>query len=474
MTTVLLTLVQAAQAQGLTLSYADALDRALHANPDLAGAGLDLDAAEGALLAARGVFEPTLDGSLGLRSSTSEGTAQFGEYSAETRVQYDSATLSWLAPTGTTLGLGWSHDKSNFKYVIDTFDSELEDGQVSTRLEASVSQALLQGWRMSYNLQGVRQARQSRDAAEASLEATRQQTLADTAGAYWTLWAARRQVGVLNQSLDVAREEQRVVRARVEAGALAQVEQLRVDALVVQAESDLVSARNAERAAADSLLVLLGEEPGQDVALASDPADPAPVALDEDALVRTALENNPTLAALALAEAQAGEDLTNARHARLPELYASGSYALNGYEATFSEAVGELTSAALPEWGVGLTVSVPLGNKVDRGSLLASQASATSARLDRESYARALSASVRASARAIETARAKLGLASANLALAEQTLAAERALQEVGRAVQKDVLEAIQGLEAARATLESARADYAMAIVELERLKGSL
>lgn len=470
----LLLAAQVAHAEPLPLSYADALSRALQANPTLLAAGADLRAAEGALLAARGVFDPTLLGSVGLRSATSEGSAQFGEYSAETRVLYDTLGVSWLSPTGTALNVGWQHDQSDFRYVIDTLGTEFEDGQVSTRLEASVSQALLQGWRMSYNLQGVRTASQSRDAADAALADARQQTLADVATAYWSLWAARRQAAVLSQGMDVAREEQRVVRARVEAGALAQVEQLRVDALVVQAESELVTARNAERAANDALLILLGQEPGTELQLATDPAEPSPLSLDEAAVVQTALQNNPTLAALTLAEQQAADDLRDARHARMPELNATASYAVSGYEATFSDALGELTSAALPEWGVGANLSVPLGNKVDRGALMASEAASTSARLNREAYARTLSASVLAQIRAIETSSAQLALAQANLALAEQTLAAERALQEVGRAVQKDVLEAIQALDAARATLESARADYALAIVELERLKGTL
>ena len=67
-------LVGTAHAETLTLSYSDALSRALSGNPTLAAAGLDLDAADGALLAAKGVFDPNLDGGLGLRTSTSEGS----------------------------------------------------------------------------------------------------------------------------------------------------------------------------------------------------------------------------------------------------------------------------------------------------------------------------------------------------------------------------------------------------------------
>lgn len=457
-----------------TLSYAEALQRALEANPTLRSAGADVDAAEGALLAAKGTFDPSLSADLGLQSSTSEGTAQFGEYSAETRTFYDDATVSWFAPTGTSLTLGWKHDRGDFRYVIQDFDSDFSDAQVSTQIQATVTQALLQGWRMSYNLQAVRQARQDYDAAEATLASKRQKALSDVASAYWSLWEARRQVEVTQQALDLSREEQKNVRARVEAGALAPIEQLRVDALVVSAESDLVTADNAERAASDTLAVLIGQAPGTTYALATDPAEPTPVTLDEDKVVETALGNNPDLAVLKLAETAAGDDLRDAKHARLPELDLVGSYAQNGYDAQFSASLAEMFSGALPEWGVGLELSAPLGNRVARGKADARGAALQSATIDREAYERTLSADVRAQVRAIQTAAAKARLAQANADLAEQTLAAEKALQEVGRAIQKDVLDAIQKLDEARATLEASRADYALAIVELERLKGSL
>ena len=87
---------------------------------------------------------------------------------------------------------------------------------------------------------------------------------------------------------------------------------------------------------------------------------------------------------------------------------------------------------------------------------------------------RACQAQILAQARAIEAAASQVELAAVNLKLAEQTLSAERSLQEVGRALQRDVLEAIQGVDNAAVTLQSARASYAMAIVELEALKGTL
>ena len=69
---------------------------------------------------------------------------------------------------------------------------------------------------------------------------------------------------------------------------------------------------------------------------------------------------------------------------------------------------------------------------------------------------------------------AQVNLARANLDLAIKTLDADRALTEAGRVIQKDLLESIRTVDDARAQLEQAKGDYQLAIIEMERLKGTL
>jgi outer membrane protein TolC len=68
----------------------------------------------------------------------------------------------------------------------------------------------------------------------------------------------------------------------------------------------------------------------------------------------------------------------------------------------------------------------------------------------------------------------QVSLAKANLDLAEATLVADRALAEVGRVIQKDLLESIRTVDDARTQVEQAKGDYQLALIELERLKGTL
>ena len=65
------------------LSYEAALEFALQRNPSLLGAKLDVEAADGALLAAKGVFDPTLTAGTNSNQFTSESTREFGEVLSE-------------------------------------------------------------------------------------------------------------------------------------------------------------------------------------------------------------------------------------------------------------------------------------------------------------------------------------------------------------------------------------------------------
>lgn len=472
----LLFLAAGTTARAGTLTYEEALQRALDGNAELLKAAEGQRSADGALLAARATFEPTLTASGSWLSSRGESTQQYGDVFSDFQSLSWDAAVSQTLFTGTNLSLSTSGSQSRFRYELpDTgFVVESEDPEFSTELQARVSQNLLQGLSPSYNEQAVRTARRARTSAELQVEQTRQQTLADTANLYWSLYYAQELVRIAEQSLAVAEEERRVVLAKVEAGELAPVEATRVEAAVVQARSSLIEARNGRDAAAEALQLMVGEEADGDVTAVTPPAEPTPVDLDLDALVRDALDHNPGLQLLRLQEEGAAADLRDARHARLPQLSATGALTLKGYETALGDSYRELFGGSLRDWYLGADLTLPLGNRADRGAVIQGQATLAQARIDREAYERSLVQQVRNQVRQVEQDSVKLELAQANLRLAEQTLAAERALQEAGRALQKDVLEAIKAVDDARVAVERARGDHAVAVVELMRLRGAL
>lgn len=472
------------------LSYEVALEQAVSRNPTIATAGVAVERADGALLVSQAVFDPQLTADAS-GSSTITQSPQLRGVNIDDRNSSWSTAVTKFFPTGTTGTVAWTSRQSTTLYSAES-DAALEqlrefglineDIRYQTSLVATLRQSLLDGFRLSSNLQGVRTATRARDQAEASRLSTRQEVLAQTAKAYWELWYQRRRVAISEAGLEVALEEQRIVSLKVSQGTLAPVEQARVDAAVVQAESALLAAQTGARTAADLLLVLMGEAPGTSLTLTTDPITPRDLAISTDEVVAAALANNPDLQTLRLASDNAELDVIDARHQRLPQLDVTGTYGLIGLDQApesdssvgTASAARNLIDGDARTWSVGADFSVPLGNRADRGALDQAKADLRRARLDLEQRERTLAQEVRSQVDALGTAWKQVELAEANLRLAEATLSAERALAEAGRSVQKNVLEAIRNVDQAALDVEKAKADYYVAIIDLERLKGSL
>ncbi len=476
MTPVLLLALIAAAPHAAELSYTQALEDALARNPTLIQAEASLLSSEGSLVSARGTFDPYLNLGATHSTSISESFSQFGQVASETDRNGFNTTLSQYLPTGTSMSLDWSVDSSTYLYELleSGMTFEMEEPQRFSTLSASVSQSLLQGHRMAYNLQAVHEAERSVTRAEATLAATRLQVVADTAAAYWSLHTMAEFEDIARQALAVAEEEGRVVQAMVDAGQLAPVEATRVQAAVVQSRSALIEAEHSHRVASEALAQLLGADPAELIQAGSVPEPPVAMSLDEGRVIEAALEGNPDLLVYRSSVDSAKVAVANAKHARLPELALTGGFGVNGYDPSFNEAFSEMFSGDLRFWSVGADLSVPLGNRADRGSVQQAEAAYTQAQQQLEVMQRSVSAQVLAQVRNVEAGLVQVELAEVNVELAEATLAAEKAKQREGRAIQKDVLEAQRAYSNAQASLVLARTDYVLALVELGRLQGRI
>lgn len=479
----LLLLINAASADDLTLSYEDALSRAVEYNLGLQSAAAAYRGAEGSLLVAQGVFEPTFATNYGYTNDINQDFfSTLGLYvDSESLYSTWGGTLSSYLPTGTALALSWTNfdQESTSRYYSDpTNPTEAvetdEQTTFNSTLTASITQSLLEGFKTTYNLNGVRVAQRNLTQVEADIQETRQQVLADTATAYWALYYQNRLVEISTETLAVTQEERRVVAARIDRGDLAPVERSRVEAAVLSAESDLLNAQNAATSASEGLLLLLGTHTGDAVTLTTAPGPVLSTEFDQQATLDEAMENNPGLLQLRVAEENASANVENARHARLPELSGTARYTLYGQEASLGTATTELLSGDLRQWYVGADLTVPLGNRVDRGAYEQQLSALDQASTALRAQELTLEQQVRAQLRSVKLARMQISLAEANLKAAEDTLNADRALRDAGRAIQRDVLQSIRDFNNAQIAVEKARSDYSLSLIELSRLRGAL
>lgn len=471
----ILALALAAHAEPpVALSYDDALARAAERASGVATARADHASAVGALLAARAPFEPTLSLGGTYFASTDEGQAQFGAYTSDTTGFNANVGLSQAFATGTAVALQLDADQSDSTFRIEEFDAEFGEPAWGSKLSLSLSQTLLQGHRLAYNLRGVHAASDAVTSAELGVELARQDAIAQAASRYWALHTARRLVEIARQSREATTEQARITRALVAAGKLAQVEATRIDAALAQAERALLDAEAGAAAAEDQLAVTLGVSLDAPLDLLSRPPAPPDLGRDDGAILDAVRKQNLSLRLARQAVASRERELADARHALLPQLDANAAAALRGYDASFSGSMDEVFGADLPQWSVGATLTLPLLNRADRGAAAQADAALLRAKAALAEAEATVETAARAQLRTLESARQTLALSDLNVRLAEETLAAERARLAEGRSLQRDLITAQKDLDQARADAEKARTDWLIALVELERLRGGL
>ena len=470
----ILALVLVARAEALDLTYDDALARASEAAVGVQVARSEHAAALGALLVARAPFEPTLTLGGSWFSSTDEGQAQFGAYTSETTGFSAQSRLAQAFATGTGVSLEFTADQSDSSFLLEEFNAEFGEPAWGNKLAIGLSQSLLQGDRLAWNLRGVHAAESAVSAAELGTEMARQEAVAGAARAYWSLSAAERLRAIAVLSRSASEEQARITRALVDAGKLAPVEATRLAAALAQAERALLDADAAVGAAADALATSVGLPLDTELRLQT-PAAPPPELPRDDAAVLAAVRSGSLTLRLARAAVEDRErELRDARHALLPELDATAGASLRGYDSSFGASFDELGAATLPQWSLGAELTLPLLNRSDRGAAAQAEAALVRARIDLASREGDVETGARAQLRTLAGARQSLDLAELNVRLAEETLAAERARLSEGRSLQRDLITAQADVDRARADAEKARTDWLLALIELERLRGGL
>lgn len=459
------------------LTYEEVLTGAVEANPTLVRARHALRGSQGDLVTAQGLFDPnlTVDGTW--RRSRQRGFFQGFPFEAESRTWDVRTGLRGTLATGTSYDLtaGLDRNFSQFTTNFGIIDQTQTQDTFTSNLSVSVTQQLLQGSKLRYNLRNVTISRQNQSIAELTVERTRQQTLAQAAEAYWA-WVYQAQLrDIAQESVTVAEEALRVGRLKVQAGELAPVEETRLEAALVQAQAALLDAESALEQAANDVLLAMGESPDQAILPATTPGEAPSFDLEAAEAVQVALQQNLELAVsrsnLELAELAE----MNARHGMLPSLSASGATGIGAQDTNAGDAIsGLLDEDAFPYLQVSGHFSVPLGNRAARGARDRAAADVLARRSELEELERSIAAQVEQQVRALQSARRRIELADVNLRLAEQTLAAEEALAEAGRAIQKDVLEARTEVARTRAEAAKARTDYRLAQVQLLALQGQL
>ena len=456
----------AAGAETVTLQIGDAVQMALEKNLGLQVATYSPAITETGIRKARAIYDPLLSAIVDHQGSNLQ-TAPQSFFIDRQRVFNVDASISQLLPSGATTSLSfnnfWSRDN------LDLPTSRFAKPQ----LTLSFSQPLLQGLGREVTERGITTADDAMESALADWTQQAMNTAAVARDQYLALVKARESLATQQASLALAREVQAQNEARVAAGVLAayQLQDSRLG--VLQARKNLLDAERAEKDAADQLRTTLHLQAGTAIATTAPPPPETPEKSEPDAL-RTAMLRRPDIvkARVAVNTAEFNEKVS--RNLVLPSLALQGSGGITGLDKGYGDAFGDMGSAKYPNWSVGLSFSVPIGNNSARADAAAARLIASQARTQLAAAEESATLEVLTALRALASAREQIGVTEQGVAAAEVLMASYLKRQQLGLATTKDVLDVSASLTLARQNHTAARADYQSAFTNLWKSTGEL
>jgi outer membrane protein len=475
----------------LQLTLEDAVRRAVENNPDLAIVRLGAEVEAARVGEARGAYAPVFSTTMG-RSSNVTPPSNFllGDSGVDVNDWFSSTGVRQRLPWGSgTWSVSWDTARTTTNSPISSFDPSLQSG-----LQVAFSQPLLKDRKVDTARYQYLIARRNQQNSELRFRESVVQTVAEVKQAYWTLKAARANVTVQQQSLELAQELARQNKIRVDAGQIPPLDLVQAEAEAAQRRENLIRANTTADDAEDRLRRLM-MDPGDPsfwrtrVDPIEEPTGRAPLP-DVDAAVATALNERYDLA-------RAGHELENARttveflsNQNLPDVRLETSYRGSGLAGTqlvrsggfpglltgtrnlsFGNALGQAFGADYPTWSVGLTVSYPLGHSFE-------QASQARAEIERRQAAQRIASlrlqaaeTIRQAARQIHSTAERVDAARAGATLAQQRFDAEQRRFEVGLSTTFLVTQAQRDLVQAQVNLLQTSLDYESSLVNFEAVQ---
>ncbi|RMF84202.1 MAG: TolC family protein [Nitrospinota bacterium] len=458
----------------LSLSLEDAITLALENNVDIRVERFNPAIQEARITSEQGVFDPLLQLDFTARRERTSSASQLsGAAVSDQRTLDLNTSLTQQIVTGGSYTLSFTNNRTNTNSSFVTIDPSYR-----STLALTLQHPLLRNFGTTVNTTNILIARRSRDISFLQLKQRVIDIIAQVQQAYWELVFQLQNLEVQRQSLKLAEDFLAENRARVEAGVLAPIEIVQAQARVASQRVNVIEAEGAVKDAEDRLKRLLtaslADEHWQ---MTIQPTD-RPVfqkrELSLEANIEEALQNRPDLRQVQI-------DLTNkallvrfAKNQLLPSLDLRGSIGLNGLEATYGRALEVLGDTDTYSWEAGVTLAIPLGNRVARGKLTQRQLEFAQSKDNLSRLELDIVTQVREAIRRVRVNGERVEATRVAKQLAQERLEAEQEKFRVGLSTSFNVLSFQDAL--ARAERDEIRAliDYTESLLTLEQVKGTL
>ena len=467
----------------LRLSLDECIKTALEQNDDILIAAYEPAKSGADVLAARGEFDPQLQGQFTYQQSSASASQEIVAYGGVSAIEsYRSnvtAALGGKLHYGTQYSLDFNASKEE-----TTFGNFVEE--FGGTLSLTLTQPLLRGFGKKANLVRIRAAQANQALSEAQLELTAMNTVSEAVKAYWDLVGATESLAVSRQALENARRLLDINQKRLEIGTAAQIDVLQAKAGVATRQSDMVSSLAQVEDASDMLKNLLGMRDGGRFSQAQiapidrpasgsfQPLDPESSAATLQASIDLALEKRPEVHMSEFQIESAELEELRTRRDMLPQFDLTGSYSQGGRDHKLRQTLYGIRDKQDESYSYGFQGAIPIGNRAARGAYHRAQLTRHEMEQRKAQTLQGLALNVHLAHRHVETNRILLESARQARHLQEANVTAEEKRLQLGVTTSFQVLQVQEELTAARTQEVQAEIALEKARVELLLAEGRL
>lgn len=446
-----------AAAQPTVVSLSQAVDEALRKNDRLVDQQDTTAQAELGLRLARSTFRPKIVPNI---------NGSFGQ--TDISAQNYRVDLTQRLTTGTELRLGVGTSTAQIPGSPLTGEADILFYNADTTL--TLSQPLLRGLGRTVARRSLMSAElRSADAARQRIMAEQQVTV-EVATAYYGVVAQQAFVSVARQSVQRSMQLRDASEAKLTAGLVSQLDVLRAQQLVAQAQIQLFDAQSAADDARDRLLFLLGREPGSDIAIDASVPELDDEVIDVDAATRLAMQKRLDLRGRAEAGVDAEGQVSWARNQLLPQVDVNLALTRRGTSRSFGGSFG----LDRFQFATFFTVAMPVDRTAQQVDFQNAMIERNRRRREVSTLERQIRDDVRRSVRDRERLQRQVIAAQTAVDISRQEVDVARMRYEKGLSNNLDVVTAESGLLSAESRRIQALAESAIMRLRLRAVLGTL
>lgn len=437
------------------------------------------------------LYDPSLTGSFNIEHFTQplSNTSIYGTQTLQQNTTNGNIEYSQAFPTGTM----FSAIFENSRGATNSPNSFLNP-TLNSYYHVAFQQQLLAGFGFGPNLRYLRIAKNNQKISDAAFKLQVVTTITQIANMYWDLVAAYEDEQVKSRSLDFANQTLDNSRKQLALQAIPAMDVMKAEAEVANREQDLTIAKSTlqfqELLIKNALTKNL-----DDPILEAMPVRPIDQSTMQDAAAKGPTEDIIAQALrdrLELTESSIDLDSRRisrdaARNALLPSVALTAFYGGTGLAGPPNPVSGEMSTAptnwggavrnafnnTAPDYYVGLSVNVPIRNRIAKSDQYRSELEARQSELRLQQLKKQIRIEVRNAQYALEQSEARVVAARKARELAQKTFEITSKEQELGAGSSYQTLTARRDFAEAESTLVAAMTAYQKAKIELERAVGS-